>query len=297
MQLNRLRRDLRFNKELLSLVETLKNVAGSQYHLMEREKERFDRFMHAFAGFFRVINLVDVVNPLVRQASETTGVVIVTSDSGFMGGLNQSVIRSGLEAASPFMPGKVAFVVVGEKGSGLVNDMKIPFKFFQGIAQDTILDQAGVIRDYLVGEVLAGRMGRVLVARPRALSFSAQTIDVIQLLPCGDLFDKDAESEVSRLLGRTRLVSDARRVIVESSFDGIVSYLASVWVTAKLYEVFEDSKLAEFSARAMHLEGSCQKVEKQHKKLRQITFKASHERIDKGMRESFAATKANKKKQ
>ena len=34
MHLNELRKDLKFNRELLSLVETLKNVAGAQYHVM-----------------------------------------------------------------------------------------------------------------------------------------------------------------------------------------------------------------------------------------------------------------------
>jgi adenine-specific DNA methylase len=70
-----------------------------------------------------------------------------------------------------------------------------------------------------------------------------------------------------------------------------------VWVTSKLFEVFEDSKLAEFSARAMHLEGSQQKVEKNYKKLRHQTFKAVHEKIDKGMRESFAARGGQRKRQ
>ena len=47
MQLNELRKDLEFNAELLSLVETLKNVAGAQYHVLEKQKERFDEFMDA----------------------------------------------------------------------------------------------------------------------------------------------------------------------------------------------------------------------------------------------------------
>ncbi len=83
-----------------------------------------------------------------------------------------------------------------------------------------------------------------------------------------------------------------------ASFDDMVEYLSGIWVTSKLFEVFEDGKLAEFSARAMHLEGSLQKVEKEYKKVKQKCFKATHELIDKGMRESFAAksTKGRKKK-
>jgi hypothetical protein len=66
-------------------------------------------------------------------------------------------------------------------------------------------------------------------------------------------------------------------------------------VASKLYEVLEASKLAEFSARAMHLEGSVQNVERQQKKLQHMCFKATHERIDKGMRESFAAKSIKRK--
>jgi hypothetical protein len=77
----------------------------------------------------------------------------------------------------------------------------------------------------------------------------------------------------------------------------MVEYLSSVWVTSKLFEVFEDAKLAEFGARAMHLEGSQQKVEKNFKRLRHLCFKATHERTDKGLRESFSARGAQKKRQ
>ncbi len=298
MQLNQLRKDLQFNAELLALVETLKNVAGSQYHLMEKEKQRFDEFMDAFASFFRVVNLVDVEDPLVRVSSDVLGLVIVTSDSGFMGGLNQGVIRDALDVAKTYTGGddsKVSLVVMGDKGAMTVSDMDRDFEFFPGIGQETIYEQAVEVRDYIVKQVLARRMGRVLVGYPRPLSFTAQVIEVSSLLPCAELFDTSAESEVARHTG-PRVLSEARKVIVESAFSDIVEYLASVWVTAKLYEIFEDSKLAEFSARAMHLENSFQKVEKEHKKLKRQCFKASHELIDKGMRESFAATKTNKKK-
>ncbi len=298
MQLNELRKELKFNHELLSLVETLKNVAGSQFHLLEKKKQRFEAFMNAFAGFFRVVDLVDVVNPFVRAESDVTGLVVVTSDSGFMGGLNGSVLRAGLDAVDHLAPEQVAYVVIGEKGAVSVSDRRVPFKFFTGINQDTIYEQAVVIKDWLMQEVEARRMGRVIVAAPKALSFSAQTIQVSDLLPCGNLFDRHDSPSLPALSGSKRFLAEAREVIVESSFDDMVRYLAEVWVTSKLYEIFEDGKLAEFGARAMHLEGSLQKVEKEYTKTRQRCVKATHEMVDKGMRESFSAksTKRRKKK-
>ncbi len=296
MQLNELRRSLKFNKELLSLVETLKNVAGSQYHLMEKEKQRFDEFMEAFAGFFRVVDLVKVKNPLVKEASDVLGVIIVTSDSGFMGGLNQNVIRAGFNAMGGLSPDEVELIVIGEKGSALMSDQGRRFKAFPGIAQGRIYEQAIEVKNYLVAEVLEKRMGRVLVAYPRPLSFSSQTIDVAGLLPCGTLFDRNEVSEISRRGAGARFMAEAQRVVVESSFEDMAAYLASLWVTSKLFEIFEDSKLAEFSARAMHLEGSHQKVEKEFKKVKHMCSKATHEQIDKGMRESFSARAGKKKR-
>lgn len=287
MQLHELRKELRFNSDLTQLIETLKNIAASQYHAMEKEKQRFYEFMDAFAGFFRVVDLVDVHDPLVEASVDVTGIVIVTSDSGFMGGLNQGVIHAAMEARKERTDSKV--IVIGEKGASVLRDMGVEYKFFQGVGQTTLYEQALEIRDYIVDEVLNQRLGRVVVAYPKPISFTAQTIDVVGLLPCGELFDRQAHSEVSRRLSTDRMVAEARKVIVESRFSDIVEYLSAVWVASKLYEVFEDSKLAEFSARAMHLEGSFQQLEREQKKLKHQTFKAVHERIDKGMRESFVA--------
>lgn len=291
MQLNEIRKELAFNTELVQLIETLKSIAASQYALMEREKERFDKFMDAFSGFFRVVNLVTVENPLVRATTDILGIVVVTSDSGFMGGLNQGVIREALRVQGDLPHEKVSLIVIGDKGSLTFTDQNRIFKFFKGIAQDTIYEQALEVSRFIVQEVMAGRMGKVLIAYPKPISFSAQTIQSISILPCADLFDLTAQSEVSERVKGSKILADNddAHVIIESSFDDMLEYLAGTWVTSKLFEVFEDSKLAEFSARAMHLEGSLQTLTTELKKIRHKAFKASHEKIDKGMRESFAA--------
>ena len=203
--------------------------------------------------------------------------------------MNQGVIRVGFEAVEGRPESEISLVIIGDKGAALMNDQSRDFKFFPGIGQETVYEQAIEVKNFIVKEVLEGRMGKVIVAYPRALSFTAQAIEAINLLPCRELFDIEAESEVAERSRMRQVVADAHKVAVESSFSDIVEYLAGVWVTSKLYEVFEDSKLAEFSARAMHLEGSVQKVEKEHKKLKQMYSKARHEQIDKGMREGFAA--------
>jgi ATP synthase F1 gamma subunit len=294
--LSHLRRDLRFNAEFLQLIQTLKNIAASQYHTLEREKERFSEFMDAFAGFFRVVDMVEVDNPFVRPMSDVTGVVLVTSDSGFMGGLNAGVIEAGKDVQGSHPDDKIKFIVIGEKGAMKLSEAGRTFKFFQGVSSETRFEQALEIRDYISAEVLEHRMGRVMLVYPRAISFTQQTIETIPLLPCGALFDKDSASEIASHVALKGWVAPARKVVVESAFKDMVEYLAGMWVASKLFEVFEDSKLAEFAARAMHLEESTQKLQKEHKKLKHQCFRAAHEMVDKSMRESFSSRKKKSRK-
>ena len=288
-KLNQLRRELRFNVEFLQLIQTLKNIAASQYHMMEQEKERFEEFMNAFAGFFRVVNLVDVDDPLVRSVSEVVGIVAVTSDSGFMGSLNAGVIATALGVQGDRPDEAVELFVIGEKGAGKLQELKRRFTFFQGLNEQTIYEQALEIGDHIVGKVLERRVGHVTLIYPRPISFTQQTVEVVDVLPCAKLFRTAPGATTEEKTGGTGLAARARGVIVESSFSDIVEYLATVWTVTKLYEVFEDSKLAEYSARAMHLEESAQKLDKELKKLRHQCFRAAHEVVDKGMREAFSA--------
>jgi F0F1-type ATP synthase gamma subunit len=144
--------------------------------------------------------------------------------------------------------------------------------------------------------VRAKRLGKIVLAYPRPVSFTQQTIEVVKLLPCAELFDRSAASPIAERVSGKGILAEARKVAVESSFSDMAEYLAKVWMASKLYEIFEDSKLSEYAARAMHLEESGQKLEKEHKKLRHQCFRAAHELVDKGMRESYAARKKGKRK-
>ncbi len=278
------------------MIQTLKNIAASQYHMLEREKERFADFMAQFTGFFQVVDMVHQDAPLVNVLTDVVGIVLVTSDSGFMGGLNAGVIQAGYDVQGLLPESQVRYIVIGDKGAAKLSESGRDFKAFPGIFPETRYEQAMEIRDYIVKEVSEKRIGKVVVVHPRPISFTQQIIDTFNLLPCGELFDRSAAvaAPVGKA-GMKKLIADARKVTVESKFEDMVTYLAEVWVASKLYEVFEDSKLAEFAARAMHLEESAQKLEKEHKKLKHQCFRAAHELVDKGMRESFSSRKKKKK--
>jgi F0F1-type ATP synthase gamma subunit len=76
---------------------------------------------------------------------------------------------------------------------------------------------------------------------------------------------------------------------MESPINGIIEYLVGTWITERLFEILEDSKLSEFSARAVHLEESHQVLEKRDREIKLQYFRSQHNLIDKGIRETFSS--------
>ena len=83
---------------------------------------------------------------------------------------------------------------------------------------------------------------------------------------------------------------------MESSLDAMIEYLVEIWMVQKLFEVFEDSKLSELSARAISLEESHYKLLDKKKEITYQFFRAKHEIIDKEMRDMFSAQVVRNKK-
>ena len=133
MQLSELKKEMQFTRELLSLIDTLKNIASSRYHTLERDKQRFDQFMESFTGFFRVVHQTEEDSPLVRSASDVLGIIVATSDSGFMGGLNAGVLRAARDAQGDLPDDKVRLIVLGEKGAARLSDAGREFVRFPGV--------------------------------------------------------------------------------------------------------------------------------------------------------------------
>ena len=77
---------------------------------------------------------------------------------------------------------------------------------------------------------------------------------------------------------------------------GAVGSFLGTWVAYKLYEVFEDSQLAEFSARTVHLEESHQVLSRRSDQTQYQYFRSHHEQVDRGMREMFSSSLIRKKK-
>jgi len=279
----KLKKELELNAELTELLDVLKGIASSQFRALEKKKERFATFLDAFEGFFKMIDFSSIDHPFAKDTSGKLGIIMVTSDEGFMGGLNTRVINTALN----YTGAKEAhLIVIGERGAGYLSGLGHNFVKFPGIIGEERYEAALKLKDYIMKEGLSGKFSRLILVYPKSVSFTVQKVEVVKILPCSELFEKQRTEDRGQ---RTE------EVIIESSLGSIIEFLLGAWITEKLFEVFEDSKLYEFSARTVHLEESHQVLLQRGRGIQFQYFRSHHDLVDRGMRETFSAQLIRKK--
>lgn len=271
----KLREEVDLNADMTELMDVLKGIAVSEFWALAKKQGRFARFMNAFNDFLGMVDFSTVDHPFAKGEGRLA-ILIITSNEGFMGGLNSRVIQAALsheEAPA------AEFIIIGEQGAAQLGALKRTFKGFPGIVSEERYEASVDLRDYVVKQVQARKFGRLTVYYPKPVSFMVQKVEELKLLPCTDLFKKSGKAVPEAVEG----------LIIESSLHNMIQYLAETWIAQKFYEVLEDSKLAEFSARTVHLEESFQVLQDKGKGLRYQYLRGWHELIDKGMRDIYSA--------
>ena len=273
---NKIKSDLEDITELVEIIQVLKDVADTKFHSLANRKDRFARFGESFVEFFRMISLSEVAHPLVSNDNPATGIVAITSEAGFMGDLNAKVVRKVLSEYEE-RPNSV-IIAVGKKGAAKLSVLGKKMKVFEGIEEAGLFETSVRIKDYLLEEIMEGRLGRVLAVYPWSKNFMIQKPRVVKLLPCDELLSKQAE-----------FVDSIERVILESDPIEIIGYLADMWVVCRLYELLHDTSISEAAAQSQQLESSLSKMKKDKKGIGMAFSKARKSDIDKSMREVFTA--------
>ena len=273
---NKIKGDLEDIIELVSIIQVLKDVASNKFYTLANRKDRFARFGESFVEFFRMISLTRVRHPLVSNDNQATGIVVITSEAGFMGDLNTRVIRAALAEQAKY-PNSV-LIAVGKKGAAKLNAPGRKMKIFEDVESTGLYQTAINIKDYLIGEIMADRLGRAIVIYPWSKNFMIQKPRVMNLLPCEELLTK-----------QTDFVDTIERVIEESDPVDIIGHLADMWIVCRVYEMLHDTTISEAAAQSQQLEASLQKMQKEKKGIQLVFNKARKSDIDKSMREVFTS--------
>ena len=272
--LTQLKQDIQFNTRLGALLNVLKSIAAQQFQVLEERWTSNASFFDAIQTIAGTFNLEGFAHPFTQGGP--VGVIAVTSDTGLLGGLNQQVVTM---AMREFRREPGEFIIVGKRGLAYTQEHRVTCREFPGIQDDKRRELADEVRNYVLDQVLQGKLGSVVIVYPKALSFTLQRVEAIQALPCQGWLQAGATARGVR----------GGMMLMESSLRRILEYLVWAWLGEKLYEVFGSSRLSELAARSVHLEGSSQELQRRRNKLLRRYFRERHEVIDRSMRELFAA--------
>src|SRR3989338_7494010 len=221
---NKIKSDLEDITELVEIIQVLKDVADTKFHELANRKDRFARFGESFVEFFRMISLSEVQHPLVSNNNPKVGIVAVTSEAGFMGDLNAKVVRHVLAEKEKY-PDSV-IIAIGRKGAEKFTAVQPDMKVFQNIEETGLYETAIRAKDYLIGEIMENRLGKILVVYPWSKNFNLQKPRTIKILPCDELLTKQQE-----------FVDTIEKVLLESDAVDIIGYLADMWLVCRLYYI------------------------------------------------------------
>lgn len=277
-----LKGQLAFVKTMQRLIEALKEIDAAHFQTFSKQKERkvkeFDDVIKEYTKLiYSIGGIIGEEHPLVKPKSGCACVIVMSSDASFMGKLNTNICREALFLIEDFPD--VELVILGKKGLVRLRYANARITSFPAITESKRFEQIVQIKDYIIKERLEGKIGDVYLVAARATSFAKQEVEVTRLLPAVDLFKNPVVIQLEKW----------QELCIESRFEKIVEFLVEIWLTEKLMEFAYESKLAEYSARTMHLEGSLEYLREELKRLSLQYNKARQGEIDSGMRETFAS--------
>jgi ATP synthase F1 gamma subunit len=277
--------ELENTSELLDIITILRDVASNRFYNSAKRKERFLEFAEYFVEFFMMVSLADVRHPLVHSDSEKIALLLITSEMGFMGEITAKIIKNGIQEAEKYKD--VEFIVVGYKGEQKLKQSVRPgtqIKLFRDVEEHGLFKTTLMIKEYIIKEVIEGRLGKVFAVYPFAVNFNTIKPKVIKLLPSEELLAQQKE-----------IKDTVEKVIVESAPGNIIGYLANLWLTSRIFEILEDCVIAGFAAQAQQLEAAMDRLKKEKKGFALTYKKAKRADIDKSLKEVFTAILMMKK--
>jgi len=285
LQMARVRNDLKFNKLMGSIIEVLKGVASAEYFRLQAKRKRFDEFEGYLKDTFQMVDVGDLRHPFLGDPSSPKNIVLITSDAGFLGKLNMSIVYYALNQYNQ----TDSLTVVGRQGARYLEELGEKFTAFPGIDDDISYSAVVKLRDHIVNSFLDDKLGGAIIIYPHFISFAQQKTQTFQLLPCRFLFPQQSQRPIAQRQFLDELINPQEEIVIEPSLNRVVDYLVKIWVGQIIHLIFWESKLSEWAARVMHLENSSNEIRRQDRRLRLEYFRLQHRISDKNTREILSS--------
>ena len=281
---DRLKREI----QLIQTLDLLRQIAASEFHNLEKERDKASEFILLLGTFFNFFEAKQIHDEdYDPHRKPITCVVAITSNEGFLGALNNEVLTQAMSIYQESPDSR--FVIVGSRGVRRIREAGIEADEFPGIPFPLRYSAVQPLQEYLMSRFAKKEISMVKIVYPRCHSFSQQRVEVSDILPF------NISSLRQNSAKKFPLLYDPEYVVVEPDAKRIIEYTVALCFQRQLFEIFWNSKLSEVAARTMELNARYDRLSKNAEHLKSKYFRACHEVIDEGIREVFAGISFSKK--
>ncbi|MBP9854356.1 MAG: F0F1 ATP synthase subunit gamma [Candidatus Omnitrophica bacterium] len=272
----KVRNDLTDSIALVGLVQTLKDIADNKFYTLMAQKDQFRRFGESFVEFFRLLSFSKVKHPLISKDNPKLGIIVVTVEGSFLAQFNNSIVRLAFREKDKHE--QVQFIGVGDKCAEPLGKHTPNLKIFPSMEKAGLYETAVAIKDYIIPEVMSGRLGKIMICHAWPKSFDTQKFRATWLLPCEEI-----------VVQRSQFVDEFSNIIQESEPVSMIEFLVNLWITSQIFDILVDTTIASAAAQSSFLEDRVSEMNKNVIKVRMNYRKARKGDIDKSLRETFTA--------
>jgi len=236
-----LRRRIRATKSMQQIFKAMEMVAAAK---LRRAQAR------ATAASPYAAKITEMLDNLAGAASELehplfkvrevkkTALVLITSDRGFAGSYNATILRAAEAKLRAAAPGSMVVIVVGRKGRDYLRRRGYPIvSAHTELPGEASLDLAKRLTEELIERFTSGEVDRIELMFTHFVSALARKTQVEVFLPVGG----------GAAAGSTAAAD--RGTIFEPDAETIFAELLPRYTTAKLYSAMADALASEHAAR------------------------------------------------
>jgi F-type H+-transporting ATPase subunit gamma len=269
----KLKGNLDFNKNLGEVIDMMKMAATLQFNQFRSRQELSVDYLTSLEAAFNVAvsrqrGKIPFLNP---KPGLPSGVILISSDEGFLGELNSLLFNKFMDVKQS----QDRLVVLGRQGADYLEEMGLHCIALPSLDEKLNFASAQKLRDEVLQPYINGEIGRVQIIYARFINIALQQVESDTLLPL---------PEPSSVLPASH-----EEFIIEPDVNEVVGGWVKLWLGFRLFQIMWSSKLAEFGARIMHLEGSIQELTRVNHNLKLEYFKYLHSLSDKTIREISAS--------
>ncbi|MCG2713784.1 MAG: F0F1 ATP synthase subunit gamma [Candidatus Omnitrophica bacterium] len=273
--IGKLKQNMLFNKDLGDLIEVMKLAASAQFNRFRYHQEPKEEFYTLLNSAYSSLPLDVSTDSFFNLPSNLPRlIVLVSSDGGFLGEQNALLFNHLLDIKRQ----QDEIIVLGQQGISYLNEAEISFISFESPGDKLDTQKIGLLRDYLAKRYFNQEISQVNVIYSKFINITTQQVEIEILLP----------------LERKKNVAKGKEILIEPDSKSVLEGWIKLWLDFRFYHIFWSSKLSEFAARIMHLEGSVQELGKINQRLQLEYFKYLHALSDKSIRELSAARLARR---